>query len=169
MLEACKNPDRCVYAIDAQTTAHNAERLVSGVAPRIEHVETEVSGIKADLAEMRNEIRSGNRGTLLAVSIIGGMFTLAASGVALWGQVRASDAGAERGRRAGVAAVESAQPTREAMILEGVAIGSKATIDEQLKRLADNPPPIAKTPDRLGRKLIQPNVAAEVAAPLKFH
>ena len=112
------------------------------IVARVEKVEKAVEEIKDDH-------RSGNRRTMVAVAIIGLLGAVMTGGLGYWGQVQAIRAGASQATAGAKQSVENALPSTEATYREGFRAGARATIDEQLARLQANPQPIQRRPDSI--------------------
>jgi hypothetical protein len=116
---------------------------------RVDKHDDEIAEVKSDVAEIKAAIKAGNNRTLVQVAAIGLISAVTVAIIGYWGQLKSIELGAKQGKEAGVLVVQSAQPSTESTYLAGYHDGAKATVDEQLRRLKENPPPIASTPDRV--------------------
>lgn len=113
-------------------------------------IEERVERVETDVASIKDAIRSSSKRTTVAIAIIGGVFTLAGSGVAVWGQLKSVELGAQQGAAAGQKVVDDSRLSTEATYAAGFKEGAKSIVDEQLKRL--NPPPLNRAPDSVAAR-----------------
>ena len=114
-----------------------------------EAIEERVGKVETDVDSIKEAIRSSSRRTTIAVTVIGGVFTLAGAGLAVWGQLKSVQLGAEQGAEAGRKVVDDSRPSTEGSYAAGFREGAKSVVDEQLKRLQTSPAPLSSSPDRV--------------------
>jgi hypothetical protein len=114
-----------------------------------EAIEERVGKVETDVAEIKDAIHSSSKRTMIAIAVIGGAFTLAGSAVAVWGQLKSVQLGAQQGAEAGRKVVDDSRPSTEGSYAAGFRDGADRIVSEQLKRLQENPAPLNREPDRV--------------------